>query len=231
MLNGTAHMLIRYAHGTGNTEMLGLPGWAQTDRFDMVAKASGEAADTEMRAMVRTLLAERFGLRTHIEHREQSTYALVVADQAGTFGPQLRRIDADCDVLFDAVRLKKQSLDDIPRARNGVLTCATDAGFSQSAAGGSTTLRSGGSRMIEVASRLSTPVGRPVVDKTGLDGFFEYTLRFATSAAGNSNIARDPDSPPSLMIAVVEQLGLRLVPSRDPVAVFVVDRLERPTLD
>ena len=85
--------------------------------------------------------------------------------------------------------------------------------------------------MIELASRLSTPVGRPIVDKTGLDEFFEYTLRFATSAAGSSNIARDPNAPPSLMIAIVEQLGLRLVPSRDPVAVFVVDRLERPIAD
>ena len=60
MLNSTVHMLIRYAYGTGNTESLGLPGWAETDRFDVVARASGEAADTEMRGMVRTLLAERF---------------------------------------------------------------------------------------------------------------------------------------------------------------------------
>ncbi|HZI29273.1 MAG TPA: TIGR03435 family protein [Gemmatimonadaceae bacterium] len=231
MLNGTAYMLIRYAHGTGNSEVLGLPGWAETDRFDVVAKASVESADIEMRGMVRTLLAERFGLRTHIEHRERSTYALVVANQAGAGGPQLRGIDADCDVLFDAVRLKKQSLDSIPRAGNGIIMCANDSMFSQSAAGGSTTFRSGGSRMIELASRLSTLVGRPVVDKTGLDGFFEYTLRFATSAASNSGIARDPDGAPSLMIALEEQLGLRLVSSRDPVAVFVVDRLERPTAD
>jgi uncharacterized protein (TIGR03435 family) len=155
----------------------------------------------------------------------------VVANQAGPAGPLLRQIDADCDVLFDAVRLKKQSLDSIPRSSNGVLVCATDSGFSQSAAGRSTTLRSGGSRTIELASRLSAVVGRPVVDKTGLDGFFEYTLRFATSAPDNSNIARDPASPPALMIAIEEQVGLKLVPSRDPVAVFVVDRLERPTTD
>jgi uncharacterized protein (TIGR03435 family) len=231
MLNGTAHMLIRYAHGTGNTDILGLQGWAQTDRFDVVAKASDEAADAEMRAMVRTLLAERFSLRTHVEHQEQSTYALVIANQRQMSKPQLRRIDADCDALFDAVRLKKQSLDAIPRASNGIISCANDSMFSRSAAGGSTTFRSGGSRMLELAGRLSTVAGRYVVDKTGLEGFFEYTLSFATTAANSSNIARDPNSPPSLMIALEEQLGLRLVPSRDPVAVFVVDRLERPTAE
>lgn len=159
-----------------NTEILGLPHWADTDRFDVVARASGEAADTAMRGMVRTLLAERFGLRTHIEHREQPTYSLVVNDTS-TVGPQLRRIDADCDMLFEAVQMKKQSLADLPRASNEILICATDSKHSASATAGSiTTLRSGGSRMIELAAILGPHLGHHVVDKTGLDGFFEYTL-------------------------------------------------------
>ena len=85
--------------------------------------------------------------------------------------------------------------------------------------------------MIGLAAILSARVGRPVIDKTGLNGFFEYTLNFATSTAGDPSIASDPGTAPPLMIALVEQLGLRLVPSRDPVAMFVVDRLERPTAD
>jgi hypothetical protein len=62
-------------------------------------------------------------------------------------------------------------------------------------------LRIGGDR----AGQPEQLVGRLVGDNTGLDGFLEYTVRVATSAANISNVARDPSSPPSIIIAIVEQ--------------------------
>ena len=67
--------------------MVGLPDWADRERFDVVAKASYDASTADMRAMVRALLADRFQLRTHVEHREQSIYSMVIANKDGRLEP------------------------------------------------------------------------------------------------------------------------------------------------
>ena len=66
--------------------------------------------------------------------------------------------------------------------------------------------------------------GRPVVDRTGLTGRFDFTLNWAPEGS------TDTDAP-SIFTAVQEQLGLKLEPSRGPVDVLVVDSAERPTPD
>lgn len=65
---------------------------------------------------------------------------------------------------------------------------------------------------------------RPVVDKTGLNGLFKFTLEWSREGA-----APEGEGLPSVYTAVEEQLGLKLRPSRDPVEVIVIDRAERPT--
>jgi uncharacterized protein (TIGR03435 family) len=74
-----------------------------------------------------------------------------------------------------------------------------------------------------LAANLSFIVGRIVEDKTGLAGNYSFTLEFAPSGADAS------DPRPSLFTALEEQLGLRLVPSKGPVDVIVIDHIERPT--
>jgi len=84
-----------------------------------------------------------------------------------------------------------------------------------------------------------------VIDKTGLTGLFDFTLKFAPEGirAGGPmgpTLTRlmaqapaapaDPDAP-SLSVALQEQLGLRLESARGPVEVVVIDRLEKPTPD
>jgi uncharacterized protein (TIGR03435 family) len=77
--------------------------------------------------------------------------------------------------------------------------------------------------MQSFVANLSFTVGRMVVDKTGLAGGYDFTLEFAPEGA-------DPSDPrPSLFTALEEQLGLKLIPSKGPVDVIVVDRIERPT--
>src|SRR6185503_12656409 len=96
--------------------------------------------------------------------------------------------------------------------------------------------------MSMIAQVLTQSVGRPVIDKTGLTGYFDYTLQWAPQPgsvmpfqpAGGPPVApppaADPDGP-NLFTAVQEQLGLKLESSRGPVEVIVIDRLEKPTLD
>jgi uncharacterized protein (TIGR03435 family) len=87
---------------------------------------------------------------------------------------------------------------------------------------------------------LSDLTGRPVIDKTGLTGLYDLTLKFAFEGrmpgvmgplgAPQGAPPVDPDAP-SLSAALQEQLGLRLEGARGPVEVVIIDKLERPTLD
>jgi uncharacterized protein (TIGR03435 family) len=79
--------------------------------------------------------------------------------------------------------------------------------------------------MENLARQLSITAGRPVVDKTGLTGYFAFTLDW-TSANGDS--APDSDIP-STFTAVQEQLGLRLESQRAPVEMLFIDHAARPS--
>ncbi len=73
------------------------------------------------------------------------------------------------------------------------------------------------------AANLSFSVGRMVVDKTGLEGSYDFTLEWAPEGADAS------DTRPSIFTALEEQLGLKLESARGPVDVIVIDRIERPS--
>jgi uncharacterized protein (TIGR03435 family) len=70
---------------------------------------------------------------------------------------------------------------------------------------------------------LSNFVGRVVIDKTGLTGYYDITLKWTPDGTA----AGDPDAPPDLFTALEEQLGLKLVPARGPVDTIVIDHVER----
>jgi uncharacterized protein (TIGR03435 family) len=72
---------------------------------------------------------------------------------------------------------------------------------------------------------LAKETGRPVVDNTGLTGKYDFTLEYTPSALA----ASDESGRPSIFTALEEQLGLKLVPSKQPVEVLVVDSIEQPT--
>jgi uncharacterized protein (TIGR03435 family) len=84
--------LIEVAFHARRDQILGAPGWAGSDHYDLEAKAGASVITTgQMRQMLQTLLAERFQLRIHHETREVPMYALVV----GKKGPKLRESSPD----------------------------------------------------------------------------------------------------------------------------------------
>ena len=79
--------------------------------------------------------------------------------------------------------------------------------------------------MPDFALNMDLIEDRPVVDRTGLAGRFDFTLRWSTDVAH----ATEPDAAPSLFTAIKEQLGLRLDAVKGPVEVFAIDHVERPS--
>ncbi len=79
--------------------------------------------------------------------------------------------------------------------------------------------------MARLALILAVQAGRPVIDKTGLDGNYSITLEWA---ADESTAGAEPDAP-ALVTAIQEQLGLRLDPRKLPMEVLVVDHVDRPS--
>ena len=83
-------------------------------------------------------------------------------------------------------------------------------------------------------------MGRPVIDKTGLTGLYDFSLKYAPELGRNAGPLGqlpgappppiDPDAP-SLPAALQEQLGLKLEGARGPVEIVVIDKFEKPTLD
>jgi len=87
--------------------------------------------------------------------------------------------------------------------------------------------------MAGLASQLSRSVGRMVQDRTGLNGFYNITLRATNDVQGPDRLGRTPIDPdaPSIGTALEEQLGLKLESGRGPVEFLVIDRAEHPTAD
>ena len=234
-VNSTLRMLLRNAYGADypmDGQIVGGPSWMDTDRFDILANMAPGTTSTDMQAMVRSLLTDRFMLRVHPEMRELPVYALVLARPDGKPGPQLKHLSVDCDALR-AARLKVEA-PPMPRPTAG--GSPPDCFTSITLAGGVTTIKSGGMDIADLASSLSRAAGRPVLDRTGLTGFFAINLEFATepnsaSPFGGSRqgVSIAPVDAPSLTTAVVDQLGLRLETRREQTAVLVIDGAEPPT--
>jgi uncharacterized protein (TIGR03435 family) len=85
--------------------------------------------------------------------------------------------------------------------------------------------------MPELIRVLSNMVGRTITDQTGFKGTFDVQLEFAMDDA-IAGLPRTPGQPdeslPSVFVAVQEQLGLKLVSTKGPVEVLVIDHIEKP---
>ncbi len=238
--------IIRFAYQVQSFQMIGAPDWTGSERFDIVATAdrdlgSGDAlpilepgAQPPLGClMLRSLLADRFKLAVHTETRDLQTYALVVARDDKTLGPQIRVSETDCAALIAAARA------------SGGPPLSPRPGEPPKCGiyGGAGSLMAGSMPLSQLAGILSQRMGRLVLDHLGLTGNFDFTLTYTPDqlpprAPGTASdqpvrvdgIDIDPNGP-SLMTALQEQLGLRLESARAPVEVLVIDHVERPTPD
>jgi bla regulator protein BlaR1 len=223
--NNTVRALILNAYGISASPYLleGGPGWIESARYDVEAKADVSAIPAgtpnkvmweKTRLMLRKLLADRFKLTVHRETKEMSLYQLVVAKN----GPKLQKSDKDCAESLTACH-----------------------GFS----GNPTRYAGTGVDMSDLALLLSSYSERPVLDGTNIQGLFDIKLQWNPFAAGAQPAGDDgprapgaesregprPDiaSLPTLFTALEQQVGLKLESRKGPVEIWVIDRVERPT--
>ena len=93
-----ARLLVLYAYplDAAPAEVVGVPSWANSERYDITVKGIADATPDQVTRVWRTLLAERMKLAAHYEPREVRGYHLVVARSDGKLGPELRPSTLDC---------------------------------------------------------------------------------------------------------------------------------------
>lgn len=198
--------LIGFAYGVQAKQIVGGPEWASREKYAVTAVTSGasEPSEDQWREMIGGLLADRFGLEFHHERREMAVFALSVMKG----GPKnMTKSTSDSPI---PLRLA-------PRwDRNGMLLQARNVSVWN---------------MLEMFQ--AAVVDRPVVDQTGLEGRFDFDLKWMpdqTQFGGRfASIPAIPDAAPPLSTAMQEQIGLKIEAVKAPADVIVVDAASRPS--
>jgi uncharacterized protein (TIGR03435 family) len=204
-----------------NNQLFGGPVWMDKDRFDVEAKAAVQPRTVdEFRPMVQALLEERFKLKVHRETRDLPVYNMVV-EKSGLKNMKLSEDQSGVTGPSDASKPPRGT----PWMDGETSASGTMLVLSGNAVG-----------LARLATTLQGLVQRPVIDRTNLNGFFDFPIRFSPQA-----IPAFPDRVPTadglpaapsdhpLIPILQEEFGLKLQPGKGPVEVLVVDHAEKPT--
>jgi uncharacterized protein (TIGR03435 family) len=200
--------LVTMAYGIQRYQLVG-PDWLGDTRFDITARVPPGATRDQYRLMLQRLLSERFRLTLHHDSKQIQLVEMVVAKN----GPKLKEVPVDPAAAADPGLQPPLPRAGPPPGYHGPFNLALPK-----------------ASMERLAALLSGLLDQPVVDATGLTGTYEIKLR---ALVGSNPPATDAaDSPPILVEAVQEQLGLKLTPSKGLVEVLVIDHIEKtPTLN
>ncbi len=271
--NVTQRLLLAKAYGVQDYQISG-PGWLDTERYQIVVKVPKGTTKEQFQVMLQNLLAERFKLTLHHETKELPLYALVVAKS----GPKLKESApppatdgaAPKDAAAEAGAppppgpgtgpprgsppggglpfRPEMGKDGFPKLPPG----AGRGGVMMMMMPGRARMIGNGQPISKLADALSRQLGRPVADKTGLTGTYDFTLDFDPegSMGGRGMMMRLPDGPPpgggggggpsanpseteaaGLFTALQEQLGLKLEQKKGPLDMLVVDHSEKAPVE
>jgi uncharacterized protein (TIGR03435 family) len=228
--NLTLQELLKLAYGVQESQISGGPDWIATARFNVDAKLdnatvaelkklSPEQQKIERDQMFQNLLADQFRVALHRESRLLPAQVLLVAKN----GPKIQQAQPG-DTYPNGIK----GPDGLPAGphkfdfgSDGVIVQALPLSF--------------------VANNLAMHLNQPVVDRTGLTGDYDFTLRF--SPRGETEVHNNEQTGAkettmrvtsisahnaALLSAIEEQLGLKLEPQTIPLPVLVIDRAEKP---
>jgi uncharacterized protein (TIGR03435 family) len=227
----TLQGLVREAFAVEDDQIAGEPHWLNSESYEIETKVDQSIADqlhrlsfdqrlVEYRRMLQTLLTDRFKLTFHWETKELPVYALVVAKK----GPKIEEAKPGDTYPNGMKDLDGNGHGDIMRVGRGVL------------------IGQGVSIAFLVRMLSQQQLGRPVSDRTGLTGKYNFSLQW-TPDVNQAPMLKRPDggwqpsgsgvspefSGPSIFTAIQEQLGLKLEPEKGPVQILVIDHVEKPS--
>lgn len=206
--NLTLADMVRSVYDLHPNQIIGLPAWASSERYDITGKpdVEGQPNGDQLKVMMRKLLADRFQLAFHREQRELPVFSLSVAKGGAKISRNEDKKEAKnqtSGVIFrgpGSVLLNNLSMDDF---------C----------------------RMLQTAA-----LDRPVVNQTELAGKYTFSLVWTpeqlVAAAPNPNPLASTaraDAPPDIYAATQQQLGLKIDATKLRIEVLVIDRVEKPS--
>ena len=246
LCRSTAYLLISWGYGLpcaraeAHDLILGGPGWLKSDQFDIQAVIPAgtptytreqfrDGIGPELQLMIRNLLADRFKMVTHQESREKAVYALTVAKN----GSKLQPFEPDsCDSTPPQAPLRPIQPGQKRRCSHilGVLPATNRGGWKGN-------VTADGSTIAGFTDLLSLALDRPIIDRTGMSGLFDFSLDFSVEGTRLTQFlipdanqsAAAAGSLPSIFTAVQDQLGLKLEATKGPVDTIVIDQIEKPT--
>jgi uncharacterized protein (TIGR03435 family) len=188
--------LISTAFKVDREKVFGGPPWLDTDRFEVIAKADPATTQDAARPLLRALLADRFKLATHDEDRPMPVFVLLPGKK---------------------VALKESTGEGAPDCqRGGVDGYLTFTCHNMTIAG-----------LAELLPQTAPGYfNHPVVDKTGLKGAYDFTLKW--TGRGGLGAGGDPDRPPvSLFDFFDKQMGIKVEPQTQNSPAVVIDHVNQ----
>jgi uncharacterized protein (TIGR03435 family) len=229
--------LIAQAYSVKQNQVVA-PSWLKSAQeiFDIDAKMPVGATREQVPPMMQGMLAERFKLVVHKETRERAGYALVTAKD----GPKLAQAEPEKELPAASTPPQKALS---VNGRGGALPQP----FAESSDGATTRYVNPRADMARLAAMLEPILDQPVLDMTGLKGYYKITLDIsiadmrkmlgvAPSISGAiadtepANLASDPAG--RSIFSSLRAMGLNLNPRRVPMEVVIVDSVEpKPTVN
>ena len=200
------------AYDVKNYQLAG-PDWLNTLRYDISANVPPGATKEQIAVMLRHLLVSRFRMTIRRESRELPIYAMI----AGKSGLKIKPTGAAPQADEQIATVKQQEgKDGLPVLDLGA------GGLVIETKNGRARISAKAIPLTRLADMLSTRVGKPVLDQTGLTGLYDFTLYFSPEGTP-LDTAIDPD----IFVALQEQLGLKLEATKGSIDMVIVDRADK----
>lgn len=206
-LTGTLTSIVMAAYNLKDFQVSGGPDWTdkggRPEIYDIAAKTEGDGAASidQVRLAMQELLADRFHLKIHHDSKEVAVYDLMVDKN----GPKMKEgapgTECKPDMLQSGITFRVK-----------FTNC----------------------RVTDLIQLIGQTVDRPVLDRTSLEPGYDFTLEFSPRRPDGS-LLPGQDSPdvvetaPTIMPALQQELGLKLVPAKESVDVVAIDHAERPS--
>jgi uncharacterized protein (TIGR03435 family) len=209
-------------------QVSGGPGWVNSARFDIQAKAEQplpaemEKIPDHYRLMLQALLADRFKLKIHRQTREFRVYALTVAKN----GPKLTPSDQPTAPAAENTSYAFGATLPTPQKDHWRGTRRVGRGEVKA-------MHETSSMLVDFLQSQPESGGLPVIDRTGLHGEYDFTLQWIPenelAHLRDSHLPPPDASWPPLFTALQEQLGLKLESTKGPIDTIVIDSVEMPS--